>query len=273
MPTPLPDRSAEPFDLLPAGRAEAPAALCVHGFSGSPYEVLPLAHHLRAEGWRAVGPLLPGHGRTPLELARTTGTDLLEGARAALWRLHAQEGPVTWVGLSTGALLGLILAAAHPEMIRALVLLAPALGLYPKARLGMALARRGLARLVPYVPKEAEGGDCGDPDGRAHNPTYPVIPVAALPALGELQQAAAAALSVVRAPAFVGHGALDGTIPPVCGRRVAEGLARAPAVESRVYARTRHLVLLDVERDAVMADVSAFLTRVGAAARLTGAGS
>ena len=71
--SPVVDPSA--FDLPGSGRA---AALCLHGLTGTPYEVRSLAEAISARGIRAVGPALPGHSETPERLAATTHTDWLE---------------------------------------------------------------------------------------------------------------------------------------------------------------------------------------------------
>jgi len=55
MPSVLPPSSAAPFDLRPPD-VRAGTALLFHGFTGTPYEVLPLAMHLSARGIRSVGP-------------------------------------------------------------------------------------------------------------------------------------------------------------------------------------------------------------------------
>lgn len=47
-----------------------PAVLCVHGLTGTPYEVRPPAELLARHGFACLGPLLPGHGQTPQALAR-----------------------------------------------------------------------------------------------------------------------------------------------------------------------------------------------------------
>lgn len=261
MASPLPPSSPEAFELTAQGPRHG-GALLFHGFTGTPYEVLPLAQALAREGLSCVGPLLPGHGRVPSLLAAMTADRLLDAATAGLLE-QSRGGPVTLVGLSTGALIAAALAAAHPQRVNALVLLTPALDLGPKGQLGIALARRGLGLLVPVIPKEAPGGECGDPQGQANNPTYPVIPVAGLPALGDLQVAARAALPQVQAPTFVGIGALDRTVPPPTVDVVAGLLRRAAAVETRVYPHTWHLMLLDVERDLIARDVTRFLRRMG----------
>ena len=94
--------------------ADAAAALCLHGLTGTPYEVRPLAEALSRSGIRAVGPALPGHNQTPAQLARTSHGDWLDAAREHLHSLRARHDRVFVVGVSLGGLLGLALAAEEP---------------------------------------------------------------------------------------------------------------------------------------------------------------
>jgi esterase/lipase len=57
-------------------------------------------------------------------------------------------------------------------------------------------------------------------------------------------------------PAFVAHGALDRTIPPACTDALAAEL-RGP-VERMPLPRSRHVVTLDVEREALCARIVEF---------------
>ena len=96
-----------PFDLPGRGRA---AALCLHGLSGTPYEVRPLGEAIHAAGIRAVGPALPGHNQTPQELAEVGYEEWLGAARRSVRELKSQHEVVFGVGLSMGGLLTLALA-------------------------------------------------------------------------------------------------------------------------------------------------------------------
>src|SRR5512143_863129 len=51
------------------------AALLIHGFTGTPYEVRPLAEHLAGRGLEVATPVLPGHGQDAAALNRTTWRD------------------------------------------------------------------------------------------------------------------------------------------------------------------------------------------------------
>ena len=63
-----------PFKLGDVG-GSGPAVLCLHGLTGTPYEVRPPAEALAEAGFACLGPLLPGHGTHPdtqgLDVSRT----------------------------------------------------------------------------------------------------------------------------------------------------------------------------------------------------------
>src|SRR5207237_8265420 len=96
---------ADPFAL-----GDGPdACLLLHGLTGSPAEMRPVGDALAAAGFRAVAPLLPGHGTTPEDLSKTTRADLELAAQSALLSL-AGARRVFLCRLSVGALLSIRVA-------------------------------------------------------------------------------------------------------------------------------------------------------------------
>ncbi len=85
--------------------------LLLHGLTGMPSEMRPIARHLSKLGYTVETPLLPGHGRTHRELLRTSWQDWLDGARRSLRELARDSEAVVLAGLSMGALLAVLLAA------------------------------------------------------------------------------------------------------------------------------------------------------------------
>src|SRR5216684_2037716 len=75
---------AAPFSL---GEGDD-ACLLLHGLTGAPAEVRPVGEALARAGFRAVGPLLPGHGTSPQDLEAVTRSDMLDAAREALLSLR-----------------------------------------------------------------------------------------------------------------------------------------------------------------------------------------
>lgn len=114
-----------PF-LLEPGRPNGAAALLVHGFTATPWEMRRVGEHLVNQGFRVLGVRLPGHGTTPQDLAGRTCEEWLEAVALGYARL-AGSRRIYGVGMSSGALLLLCLAARVP--LAGLVLLSPYLRL------------------------------------------------------------------------------------------------------------------------------------------------
>lgn len=80
------------------------------------------AQALREAGWRTVVYDHRDHGRSGPATAPYALEDLVQDGLAVLDQLGG-DGPVDWVGLSTGGFVGMRIAARHPERIRRLVLM------------------------------------------------------------------------------------------------------------------------------------------------------
>jgi carboxylesterase len=90
--------------------------LMVHGFTGSPAELRPVADELNRRGLTVDVPLLPGHGTTPDDCNRSTLNDWCACVEDACARLRDRCATVFMAGLSLGSLLTLRFAAQHPEL-------------------------------------------------------------------------------------------------------------------------------------------------------------
>jgi pimeloyl-ACP methyl ester carboxylesterase len=96
---------------------EGPPLMLVHGFGGAAWNFSELAPLL--PGRRLIIPDLPGHGgSTPLPAPTLAGfADVLAGLL---------DGPSDVLGHSLGGVVALRLAERHPQLVRSLVLAAPA---------------------------------------------------------------------------------------------------------------------------------------------------
>lgn len=84
------------------------AVLLLHGYSGSPPEMLPVARYLHERGgYTVAGPLLPGHGTRPEDLQRIRWQQWANAVNYAYDKLTAECERVFLVGLSMGGLLSL----------------------------------------------------------------------------------------------------------------------------------------------------------------------
>ena len=92
-------------------------ALCIHGFTGNPSSMRPVADALAEAGFSIELPRLPGHGTTVAEMMTTSWADWSGEVEAAYQRLAARCDKVLVTGLSMGGSLSLWLAARHPELV------------------------------------------------------------------------------------------------------------------------------------------------------------
>ncbi|WP_342577561.1 alpha/beta fold hydrolase [Psychrobacillus sp. FSL K6-2843] len=87
--------------------------LCIHGFTGGPYEVQPFVDYLEANtDWQIVVPTLPGHGEI-LELKSLTAESWMMAAEQALRMLQKEVDRVYVVGFSMGGIIAIYLALRY----------------------------------------------------------------------------------------------------------------------------------------------------------------
>ncbi|MBD2847170.1 alpha/beta fold hydrolase [Paenibacillus sp. IB182496] len=98
--------------------------LLIHGFTGSVWEVEPLASYLRDHDCRPATFLLKGLGGTRRDMRGSTRLDWLRIAEEELEKLLRQYPRIHLIGFSTGALIASHLAIRYPERISTLTLLA-----------------------------------------------------------------------------------------------------------------------------------------------------
>ena len=258
-----------PGDKSPVAIAgDRRAVLCLHGITGTPWEVRPLADAFVRLGCSVEAPMLAGHGGTLADLARTTWRDWLASAEAALSRLEATAArsvglspPVAIVGFSMGGLLALRLARLYPERISALAVMSAPLRLRPFQVMGI----RAVGRLpVDYarrawaaVPK-LFGSDVSDPAMRVDNPSLHAFPVAALGNLLDLMDTVRPDLPAVRQPTLVVHGRQDHTVPMDDSLELTGSLG-SDVIERLWLDRSFHIVAQDVERAMVLEAVTRFI--------------
>jgi carboxylesterase len=88
--------------------------LVLHGFTGNPQSMRPLAEAIAAAGHGVEMPLLAGHGTAIEDMLATRWSDWSADAEAAYERLAARSERVVVAGLSMGGSLTCWLATRHP---------------------------------------------------------------------------------------------------------------------------------------------------------------
>ena len=241
-----------PFDLGEPGAATG--ALCLHGLTGTPYEVRPLGEALAAAGVHAVGPTLPGHDGTPAELAKLPYAAWTESVRVDLRALRDRHERGLVVGLSLGGLLALWLAAE--ERVDGLVVVGTPLRLPRAARWLTPVLKYAL----PFLRKRG-GSDIQDPEARRRHPSYPVMPLASVHQLIRLQGLVEEALPRVTAPILVAHGLHDRTANPE-DARVILGAVASQVREILWLEDSGHVVPVDRGGPRLVEAVVAHLSRL-----------
>ena len=244
--------------------------LCLHGFTGTPFDVGALAQVLEGRGHLVATPMLPGHGGTVGDLAATTANDWLSAADTALTRLvDATATRVAIAGASMGALLALRLARRRPDTIAALILMAAPLRFRPIDRARVEVRRvAAMFGIRSGTIKKTGGVDIADSAVRALSPSLTAYPITGLHHLIALSDAAAADVPSVTAPALIVHGRLDRTVPLDVSEELASKLGSS-VVERLWLDDSGHLVAIDRDRKAVADSVSAFLAQHAVWARAT----
>jgi carboxylesterase len=215
--------------------------LCLHGLTGTPWEVRLPAEALVLAGFACHGPLLPGHGTDPGDLSRVSRAAWRDAVLRAFDALAATHRSVSVMGLSLGGLLALSVCAARS--VRSAVVLAAPLRFGPLTRLGVGL----LAPLGVSVPKTP---GIADPDARSAHPGYPRMPLRAVRELCALQREVESALPRVEAPLRLIYSRADPTVASTDAERI---LARVGSRERGVHylERSSHVLPVDLERDRV----------------------
>ncbi|MFX3674897.1 MAG: alpha/beta hydrolase [Paenisporosarcina sp.] len=87
--------------------------LCIHGFTGGPYEVRPFVEFIESKtDWVVKTPTLPGHGPT-LSLKNLKAENWMMEAEQALRLLQKEVDRVVIVGFSMGGLIALYLSLRY----------------------------------------------------------------------------------------------------------------------------------------------------------------
>lgn len=174
--------------------------LLIHGFGSSPRELQLLAEVLVWQHFTVAGIRLPGHGTSPQDLKTRNSREWLTAALNGYQALKRMDLKIGVCGLSTGALVALLLSAQQP--VERLILLAPFLRL----RHRLAPFAGLLSLFLPYQKRiiaEAE-----------RDFYYSQRPLKGVAQINQLLRRLPDALPKITAPTLVLTSTGDGTIAP-----------------------------------------------------------
>ncbi|MCW2714010.1 MAG: alpha/beta fold hydrolase [Frankiales bacterium] len=223
---------AEPWtsDGSPTG------VLVLHGFTGNPSSMRPLAEAFAAAGFSVSLPRLPGHGTTVEDMLPTRWDDWSAAAEAAYAELAARCERVLVAGLSMGGTLTLWLATRHPE-IAGLVLINPLADGEEPGIQGLVAALTDTAEpLVPGI-----GSDIAL-EGSVES-AYELTPVAPLLSLHGALADLRGRLASISCPVLLLSSPQDHVVAPASSDLVASSVTGP--VERVTLERSFHVATLD----------------------------
>ena len=239
---------AEPWSAAGGDRG----VLVVHGFTGNPHSMRPVAEGLAAAGLTVELPLLPGHGTAVADMIPTGFPDWLGAVEDAYADLAGRCEKVAVVGLSMGGALTAWLASEHPEIAGIACLNAVVSEPEGMRELVQAMVDAG-EEVMPGI-----GSDIAK-EGVVES-AYPETPLAPLLSLFDAADELERRLPRIACPVLVVTSPQDHVVDPSNGDVLAEAVA-GPV--ERVYAPDSfHVVTLDHDGPAVVAAVTAFCTKV-----------
>jgi carboxylesterase len=244
---------AEPFSA-PGGPA---GVLVVHGFTGTPHSLRPVAEALAGAGFSVELPLLPGHGTRIEDMQSCTWDDWSGAVEVAYGELASRSDSVAVVGLSMGGTLSCWLAAHHAE-IAGVVAINPLAE--PPAESFLELLGNVLAAGEPTMP--GIGSDIAQPG--VTELAYTDTPIAPLRSVMEAVTELAPRLGEIRCPVLLFNSPQDHVVPPSSGDYLAERVSGP--VERVSCERSYHVATLDYDGPEIAARTVEFCRKVTAGA-------
>jgi carboxylesterase len=227
--------------------------LLCHGFTGSPYSMLPWAEYLAKHDLTVSVPLLPGHGTRWQDMQLTRWQDWYAALDREFRLLGAQCEQVFVMGLSMGGGLTLLLSARHGPAVSGIVLVNPSVH---RDRVDM-LALPVLRHLVPSTlgvtsdiakPGVLEGG-------------YPRTPLHAAHSLTRFWKTVQPELPQVTQPLLLFRSRADHVVK-ASNSALVLGRVSSLDVQERVLERSFHVATLDHDAPEIFAGSLEFVRRL-----------
>ncbi|TBL80196.1 alpha/beta hydrolase [Paenibacillus thalictri] len=212
--------------------------LLIHGFTGGPYEVEPLARYLETNGTYCRLYTLPGHDRQLHGLKTAGWQEWVRASEIEAEQLSFRYGQFDVVGFSMGGLLAAYLANRYP--VRRLVLLNAAV-IYVSPR-----------RMVNEIGSRILRGDRFRDWNKATR-----TPLRALHQFMQLGHALRPEFAEVTVPTLVAQGELDPIIHPRSAHYIMNRLAGPKQLY--MYPNSRHMICYEAEAESLFRTVGLFL--------------
>ena len=245
---------AEPYFL--AGNRTG--CLLSHGFTAAPQELRELGHYLNDRGYTVLGVRLSGHGTQWPDLARSVWTDWLATVEDGYHLLKDCCDQVIPIGLSTGAMLNLIMASE----IRFPALVAMATPSALPSIPALQILYPILPMLSLFLPALKKGKpDWRDREAQLARVQYDCYPLKAVYQFGKCVKALQRALPLVTSPLLLLHSSEDGFVRPEHSERIAASVASSD-VRLRFVGNSNHVISSDAQRHEVFEITASFINDI-----------
>lgn len=245
----------ETFDHSPVSFSPDPAQhsvgiLLVHGFTGSPHSMRPLAQRFMKLGYAVEMPLLTGHGTHWKDLRDSTYEQWLASAEQGYRRLTDQGLRVVVIGMSMGGTVATHLSARLPVLGTAII--------NPYMVDVNPLMRHAgvVSKLLPAL--KSVGSDIAIPG--VSEGAYRLTPTASVYQLHLLGAETRELLPRLKAPVLCLRSLGDHTVSDSSHKYFLEHCS-AP-VEFRWLTRSYHVATLDYDAEYVLASLQDFVTEI-----------
>lgn len=211
--------------------------LLLHGFSGGPYELMPLARHLERRGFLCEVPTLPGHGGKLRDLHRFRYTEWVRAAEKEAETLAAAHGSINVVGFSMGGLLAAHVANRFP--VRRMALLNAAVYYVSPGRFlrnAVRLLRSGLRREMLREKRD--------------------MPLGAVVEFMKLVRALKPEFGRVAVPTFIAQGEQDEVVHPLSAQYIAQRVQGRKTVAK--YPFSRHMICFEPDAPLLFRHIEQF---------------
>jgi carboxylesterase len=254
---------AEPWRVEGTGARGRIGIGVIHGFTGNPVSMRPLAEALAERGFTVDMPRLPGHGTHWKDMAETGYDDWYAEVSRTVDSLKKQCAAVVLVGLSMGGTLVLDAATRRQGDVAGVMAVNALMLSAPRAQVALMSL---LSRVVVAVPGSLAGLAKNDIAKGGDEQAYPKVPLrSALSLLGAVE-GIRGRLPQVRIPAVIAYSREDHSVP---NRSSKEALSLLGTSDKRevVLERSYHVATLDFDLGLIVDEATELADRVGGAPR------
>jgi carboxylesterase len=222
--------------------------LCLHGFTGGPYEIEPITEYLKENtDWVVSVPTYPGHGKE-LSLKGRTHDEWLNEAETAYLELQKRVNNIYIVGFSMGGMIAGYLASKY-GCDKLILLNASAYYVNPGQ----------MIKDIADMMISGLSGQLKDHElFKRYKKKFKDTPFRATREFRKLVKLVKPEISQVSAPTLIVQGECDSIVP----RKSAEYLYNAIAASNKricYFKESKHMICHDVERDQLIDEVYQFL--------------